>query len=98
MSRLIASPSLADACVSCHPGDMPATTPHRVDLDGAALVASYACATCGTAWRTWWELATVWPLRRENCKAIPQLLDELIAALASLFDGEINEGKTEEDT
>lgn len=88
MSRLIASPALADACPACHPGDNPASPPLAVELDGGELAVRYACAACGAAWRTWWSLASVWPLRREACKGIPRLLDELIAALANLLDGE----------
>ena len=88
MTRLVASPSLADACPRCHPGDAPAAPPCRVELDGSALAASYECAACGTAWCTWWELATSWPLRREARKSVTELLDELIAVLANLLDGE----------
>jgi len=87
-SELTVDPALADACPSCHPGDVPAAAPLRVRIDDGALEAAYECAACGTAWRTWWELASCWPLRREPVRSVTALLGELIAALANLLEGE----------
>lgn len=79
---------IVDACPQCHPGDVPAAAPLQARIGDGALMAAYACAACGTAWRTWWELAGCWPLRREADKPVTVLLDELIAALANLLEGE----------
>jgi len=91
MTQLTVSPALADACPRCTPGDVPASRPSRIDVAGGQLAAAYVCAACGTAWRTWWELAGTWPAAREVCKSVTEMLDELIAMLANLLDGELGE-------
>lgn len=88
MTRLTVDPALADACPQCHPGDAPAAAPAQVCIDDGALCARYACTVCGATWRTWWELASSWPLRRAADVPVTVLLDELIAALANLLEGE----------
>jgi len=88
MSTLAVSPSLADACPRCHPGDAPAAVPREVCIDDVALCVRYTCPVCGQAWRTWWELAAVWPVRRESVEPATALLDRLIAVLANALDGE----------
>jgi hypothetical protein len=98
MTSLIADPTLGDACPRCAPGDVPAASPVNVTVAGGALLAGYACGTCGTAWRTWWDLASVWPQRREVIASVTELLDELIAAMANLLDGEVTEGRESELT
>lgn len=79
---------LSDACPSCFPGDAPAAVPAAV-RDGAdgTLTAAYACPACGTEWRTWWQVATAWPVRRAEGAAVPAL-DKVISLMADLLDGE----------
>jgi hypothetical protein len=63
-----------DACPSCHPGIPDASVPVGPveDTDGGTL-ASYECASCGTAWQTLFDrfgwvvertTASVWPATR----------------------------------
>ena len=61
---------LADACMTCWPGDQPATLPHEVvpqEGHEGSLRASYRC-DLGHEWVTWWDAeAAGWqPGRKEQ--------------------------------
>ena len=60
--------TLADACMTCWPGDYPATLPHEVvpqEGHEGSLRASYRC-DLGHEWVTWWDAqAAGWPILRE---------------------------------
>ena len=59
--------TLADACITCWPGDFPATLPHEVvpqEGHEGSLRASYRC-DLGHEWVTWWDAAAAtWPQNR----------------------------------
>lgn len=80
--------TLADACMTCFPGEADAAAPTavRATTDGT-LTADYQCPLCGLAWRTTWTVGTAWPAARIYRPAIP-LMDEAIRLLADLLDGE----------
>lgn len=60
---------LADACMTCWPGDLPATLPHNVEADEnhpSSLRAEYRCEW-EHEWVTWWNAeAAGWPLDRRS--------------------------------
>lgn len=79
--------ALADACMTCFPGDAPAALPSGIQAnDDGTVAADYKCPRCGLTWRTTWTV-TAWPAVRV-CRTTAQLLDELIGLLAVLLDGE----------
>ena len=47
---------LPDACPACHPGDAPAAFPEaQPERVNGGTLASYRCASCGTAWEAWFD-------------------------------------------
>lgn len=55
---------LADACMTCFPGDFPATLPESVTEENGSLRAAYRC-TQGHRWTCWWDRQSAgWPERR----------------------------------
>jgi hypothetical protein len=79
---------LSDACPVCFPGDAPAALPSAMRIGGEGdLTANYSCQLCGLEWRTSWKVATAWPAARVYARPFP-LLDEAIALLVELLDGE----------
>ena len=60
-----AQATFPDACPACLPGDAPVAFPadEPEPVNGGTL-ASYRCALCGTAWRTWFDYWG-WPAGRQ---------------------------------
>lgn len=82
--------ALADACMTCFPGDAPAAMPIGIQANAdGTMTAGYKCPRCGLTWHTTWTV-TAWPAIRVY-RSTSQLLDELIGLLAQLLDGEETE-------